>query len=118
MDVLESFVNTSTLTRTQLESLRSYVRVVNGELLLKQAAIRRAQGAVTVGSYYRTVSQGRTKIRESMVTVLIGIWLGLVKLEDVRRLFDLAGEGFEDLSDESTERFVQVLQTILEKVVI
>jgi hypothetical protein len=117
MGVPELLVDQSTLTKTQLESLRSYVRVARGELRLREAASQRSAGGVTIGSYYRTVSQARTKIKESIVTVVIGLWLGLVESEDVRRLFDLVGKGAAELSGEDAERLARVLQVLIEKVV-
>jgi hypothetical protein len=117
MGVPELLVAKSTLTEKELESLQSFLRVVKGELRLREAAAQRSGRPVTIGSYYRTVNQARTKIKGSMMTVLIGLWLGVVKLEDVRRLFDLANKGAGGLSEADTQRLVQVLQTLVEKVV-
>jgi hypothetical protein len=117
MGVPELLVARSTLTEKELESLQSFLRVVKGELRLREAAAQRLGRPVTIGSYYRTVNQARTKIKESMTTVLIGLWLGVVKLEDARKLFDLVSKGTVGLSEADTERLVQVLQALVEKVV-
>jgi hypothetical protein len=117
MELPDALVGRSTLTEKQLESLKSYRNVAKGELLLREAASLRSGKPVTAGSYWGTVQQGREKMRESMVTVLIGIWLGLIKLEDVRRLFDLVGRGETELSDDDVGRLSQVLETLVGRIV-
>lgn len=117
MSISEVLVNQSAITRRQLETLLSYVKVASGEMTLKEAASETPKGVVTIGSYYRTVNQARRNVRESLVTVLISLWLGLVKVEDVRRLFELVGAGAE-LSEEERGRFVEVLQALLDKMIL
>jgi hypothetical protein len=110
-------VDRSALTPRQLEALRSYVRVALGEMKFREAAATGTSKAVTVGSYFRTLQQGRDNVRRALVTLLIGLWLGVIKAEDVRRLLDLAGAGDRDLSDEERDRFVSVLRALVEKIV-
>ena len=107
----------SNLTEKQLESLMSYVRVVAGEMRYREAATLRSEKPVTIGSYYRTVQQGRNQVRESIATVLVAVVLGLVKIEDIRRLFELVGKGDTEVIEEDRERFAMVLQTLLDKIV-
>lgn len=107
----------STLTRRQLEALRSYIRVALGEMRYREAAASGPSKGVTIGSYFRTVKQARANVRKSVATLLIGLWLGLVKPEDVRRLLDTAGGNAMDLPDEERERFVSVLRALLDKIV-
>ncbi|MDA4124852.1 MAG: hypothetical protein OK438_05330 [Thaumarchaeota archaeon] len=110
----------SVLTTKQVESLLSYVRVVNGEMHLREAAglrIGNRGKPVSIGSYYRTVQQGRLKIRGSLTTLAIAMATGLVRVEDVRRLFDLVGRGSSELSEEEVDRFVAVFRSLLDKIV-
>ena len=110
-------VGQSSLTARQLEALEGYVRVALGEVRYREAAAGGESGGVTVGSYFRTVQQARENVRQSLVTLLIGLWLGVVKTEDVRRLLELAVAGEKALSDEEVRRFVAVLNALLEKIV-
>ncbi len=107
----------SVLTDKQVESLLSYMKVTAGEMRLREAAASRSAGGVTVGSYYRTVQQARRKVRASVVTVLIAVQIGLVGGEDLRRLFELVGQGKVELSDEAADRFLEVFQVLLDKIV-
>jgi len=125
MSLLDRLVDRSSITPRQLESLASYMRVATGELKLKDAASLVSQGRtkgkpdrpLTIGSYYRTVHQARTNLRESLVTVVLALWVGLIRVEDVRRLFELVGGGARELSDEEVERFLQLLDTLLGRIV-
>lgn len=117
MSLLNALIDQSNLTEKQLESLSSYVKVVAGEIRLREAAALRSEKPVTIGSYYRTVQQGRNRVRESVVTVLVAIAIGLVKLEDVRKLFELMGKGNAEVAEDDRERFTAVLQVLLDKIV-
>ena len=84
---------------------------------MRDAAGSRSRRPVTVGSYYRTVHQGRNRIRESVVTVLVAISAGLIRMEDVRRLFELVGKANTELTEDDEERFATILQALLDKIV-
>lgn len=101
-----------------MEALRSYMRVTLGEIRFREAAASGTTKRVTIGSYYRTVQQARENVREAIVTLLIGLWVGALKAEDVRRLLDVAGRGSLELSEEESERFVLVLQALVGKIVV
>jgi len=117
MSLFESLVEDSSLTPRQLEALQSYLRVVLGEIKYKEAAVSGTSKPVTIGSYFRTVQQARDNIRKSVVTLLIGLWLGLVKPDDVRRLLEVSGGSIRELSDEERGRFLQVLRVLIQKIV-
>jgi len=126
MSVLERLVDQSSITPRQLEALASYLRVASGEIKLREAASLVSQGRrkgepekpLTVGSYYRTVSQARANVKESLVTVVIALWLGMIKVDDVRRLFELVGGGARELSDEESDRFLQLLDVLLRRIIV
>ena len=105
------------LTPRQLEALQSYLRVAIGEARYREAAASSPTKKATVGSYFRTVQQARENIRKSIVTLLIALWLGLVKPEDVRRLLDTARGNVVELPDAEKDRFVAVLHALLQKIV-
>lgn len=126
MSLLDRVVNQSSITPRQLESLSSYLRVVTGELGLKEAASvvsgGRTRGEtgkpVTVGSYYRTVHQARTNVKKALMTVVVALWAGAIRVEDVRRLFDLVGGGARDLPEEEAERLQRLLDALLQHMIV
>ncbi len=125
MSILETLVDQSSLTPRQLQALMSYLRVQAGEIKLKDAAALASEGRkkgatgkpLTIGSYYRTLKQARANVEESFVTVIVAISLGVVKIEDVRRLFELVGGGARELSDEESQRFTQLLSALLKRMI-
>jgi len=123
---LERLVEQSSLTPRQLESLTSYLRVASGEIKLREAASITSQNRrkgrpdnpLTIGSYYRTVSQARSNVKQALVTVVIALWLGVVKVEDARRLFEAVGGGGRDLPEEEADRFIQLLEALIRRMVL
>ncbi|HMD79541.1 MAG TPA: hypothetical protein VKF39_06130 [Nitrososphaerales archaeon] len=120
MAIPESLVKQSELTPTQIEALSRYLGVKTGHMKWKEAAAaqtrKRKQTSnrpVSLGSYYRTVQQAKKNVKKSAVTLLIAVWLGLIRVEDARRLFDLAGRSLADLSDEDKDRLGTVLEALL-----
>lgn len=126
MGLPERLVGESSLTARQFETLTSYRRVASGEIRFRDAASVVSSGRtkgdsqkpLTIGSYYRTLTQARTNVRKSLVTILIGMWLGVVRVEEVRRLFELVGTEARELSGEEQERFIRVLQALLDRIVL
>jgi hypothetical protein len=125
MSFLGELVDRSSITHRQLESLSAYLRVASGEIKLREAAALVSQGRtrgkpgrpLTIGSYYRTVDQARTNVKKSLVTLVISLRLGLIRVEDMRRLFELVGGGTRELSSEEAERFLSLLNVLLERMV-
>ncbi len=126
MSLPELLARESSLTSRQIESLVSYKRVSSGEIKFREAASIASSGRtrgnrekeLTIGSYYRTLTQARTNVKRSLVTILIGMQLGVVRVEELRRLFELVGTGARELSDDEQERFVQVLRALLDRIVL
>ncbi|HEV2137862.1 MAG TPA: hypothetical protein VGR53_03405 [Nitrososphaerales archaeon] len=125
MSLPERLVKESSLTSRQLESLMSYTRVASREIRFRDAAsiassgkTKRTEKPLTIGSYYRTLTQARTNIRQSLVTILIGMQLGVVKVEEVRKLFELVGVGARELSEYDQDRFIQVLGALLDRIIL
>ena len=120
MSVPKSLIEESELTPIQIQAIASYVGVRTGHLKWKEAAAsmkrKRRQPSdkpVTLGSYYRTVQQAKDNVKKSAVTLLIAVWMGLVRVEDIRRLFDLASRSVADLTEEDKERLGVVIQALL-----
>jgi len=124
--LFERLLAESSLTARQFASLTSYVRVASGEIRLRDAASIASSGRIrgdpqktlTLGSYYRTLGQAKTNVRKSLVTVLVSLQLGVVRPEELRRLFELVGVGARELSEEEQERFVRILQALLDRMIL
>lgn len=121
LSFLKRVSDSSSLTEAQMESLLLYRHVMSGDLSLAKAAkLRMKEGApkpTKVGAYYRTVKQGKDNLKAAIMTVTAGIWLGYLKPEDLRQLFELAAKTPHPFEQEPPEHFWQVLQVLVEKMV-
>jgi predicted DNA-binding protein (UPF0251 family) len=113
----EKLAEKSSLTPRQLEVLRSHRLIALGEMKYRDAAAKGTSKSVTIGSYFRTLQQARQNVRKAIVTVLIGVWLGTVNADDVRRLLDVAGREIGELPNEENARLVEVLHVLIDKIV-
>jgi hypothetical protein len=118
MSIPNSVISKSTMTAPQVECLKTYLRVKSKQITLREAAASRSDKQTTIGSYYRTVQQGRNNLRSSVMTLVIGLWLGLVRADDLQKLFDLIGRGLPELEDEEKERAVALIEVLLDKIVL
>jgi len=111
----------SALTEAQLESLLLYRRVLSGELTLEKASRLRSSkltgGPVKVGAFYATVKQGKGNLKQAVMTLTAGVWLGYVKLEDLWRLFDLVANSPSPFEQPQSEQLMPVLEALVEKMV-
>ena len=117
MKVPEGLVKSSALTPTQVESLTTYLQVLSHEKTLKEAAETRSGGPVRIGSYYRTIHQGRRNIRSAVMTVVIATWMGFVKGDELKRLLEQAGRGLPDLQDKETNRVAALIEALVARIV-
>lgn len=101
----------STLTEAQVESLTLYRKIKRGELNMRQAAAARTPRGVSLGAYQRVVKQGLNNIRSALRTLLIGVALGYVKVEELKRLIDLMANADLTTTKASTE-----LDVLLDKI--
>jgi hypothetical protein len=123
MKLPESLIKSSSLTPTQIESLASYTRVRSHEMTLGEAASMRTTtkvkggGQLKVGSFYRSVQQGRENVKSSILTVVIALWMGFVKSEDLWKLFEHVGRGLPELEESERERVSALIEALVGKIV-
>ncbi len=106
----------ASLTDTQLESLSLYRRVLNGEITSKEAALLRTPKSVSLGTYHRVLNQAIRNLQASVWTVLVGVNLGLLRSQELKRLVDLLPKT-ADLGEESETELLAVIQAIVSHLV-
>jgi len=82
----------SQLTDAQVECLTLYRKIKSGQLTLKHASSTRLTlrgQPTTEGAFLGIVQQGRNNIKKAVATIVLGVWLGYIELEDLRRLSDM-----------------------------
>jgi hypothetical protein len=116
MSFVKRLSRSSSLTERQLEALMLYGRVLSGELTLAKASQLR-QKPSKIGAFYRVVQQAKGNMREAVMTLTAGIWLGYVNPEDLRRLLDVVASSPPPADDERADQVLPVLEALAAKIV-
>ncbi len=107
----------SALTEAQIESLQLYQRVLRGEISSREAANLRTPRPVKVGTYHRVLDQALRNLQSAVWTVIVGLNLGLIRAEELKRLIEVLPSDLEP--DEShQEELLDVIRAIVRRVVI
>src|SRR3989442_14685646 len=85
----------SALTEAQIESLQLHRRVLRGEINSREAARLRTPDPVKLGTYHRVLDQALRKLQSAIWTVIVGLNLGLVRGEEIKRLIEVLPSNLE-----------------------
>ncbi len=107
----------SALTEAQIESLQLHQQVLRGEISSKEAANLRTPRPVKVGTYHRVLDQALRNLRSAVWTLIIGLNLGLVRAEELKRLIEVLPPNLEP-DEAHQEELLDVIQAIVRRVVI
>ncbi len=122
MEIPERLVRRSSLTPRQVDLLSTYLQVVSHDLTLREASNKftapESKEPVKIGSFYRTVQQGRQNIKASILTLTIALWMGLIRSDELRRLLDHVGKGLPELEEGEKERMAALIEALVDKIVI
>jgi hypothetical protein len=83
---LETIADLSSLTRVQVETLKTHIAVTRHEINIQYALTSRNNTGISRGTYYRILAQAKRNVRRSLFTVATAAQLGLLKPEDVQKL--------------------------------
>ena len=106
----------SSLTERQVDSLDLYRRVIRGEISSKEAARLRKPHPVKIGTYHRVRDQAMQNLRSAIWTVLVGLSLGLIGAEEVKRLIDILPSNLE-LDEPRQDELLAVIEAIVRRIV-
>lgn len=113
----ESVADLSSLTRVQVETLKSHLAVRKGEINMVAALRTRKNIGISRGTHYRVLAQAKTNIRRSLVTVAIATQLGLVKPDDVQKLVAMVSRIPPDIDPEMLPEVVTLVKALLSRIV-
>lgn len=116
-DLQDTLAKKSGLTNTQIQSIVLQKMVRNGELTAREAVKKRGRDGVTSGAYHRVVSQARSNIEESIYTLLLCSQLGVLQLEDLRRLIDTIAKLPPELDAERTDQVTSLINALIHRIV-
>jgi hypothetical protein len=115
-ELLNGLVSRSSITRVQVETINLRKRVLAGQLKLVEAAGLRGGGPVRVGTFYRVLDQAKNNVERSIFSVLLAIRLGVLKPEELNRLFSLVSQPGE-VDQEAAMDIMRVLNPLIRRLV-
>ena len=107
----------SDLTEVQIETLQLHQRVLRGEISSKEAANLRMPQSVKIGTYHRVLDQALRNLQSAIWTVIVGLSLGLVRAEELKRLIEVLPPNLEP-DEVHQEELLGVIRAIVRRVVI
>jgi len=107
----------SALTEAQIESLQLHQRMLRGEISSKEAANLRTPHPVKVGTYHRVLDQALRNVQSAIWTVIVGLNLGLIRGEELKRLIEILPSDFKP-DEAHQEELLDVIREIVRRVVI
>ena len=107
----------SALTEAQIESLQLHRRVLRGEITSREAASLRTPDPVKLGTYHRVLDQALQNLQSAIWTLIVGLNLGLVRGEELKRLIEVLPSNLEP-DETHQEELLSVIQAIVKRVVI
>jgi hypothetical protein len=107
----------SSLTRTQLDTLRINISLRKGEINLEKALERGNNGRISRGTHYRILAQARKNVKKSLFTLAVAVQLGLVRPEDVQKLLSSVSMVPTDLDSEQVREVIGVLRLLVDRIV-
>ena len=99
-----------------MDSLDLYRRVIRGEISSKEAAHLRKPHPVKIGTYHRVLDQAMQNLRSAIWTVLVGLSLGLIGAEELKRLIDILPSNLE-LDEPRQDELLAVIEAIVRRIV-
>lgn len=117
-DIVGRLAADSGLTTAQFETLLLQKRVIRGEMTVKEAAANRRPVPVAVGTYHRVLGQARSKVKESVITVLLSTSLGLIDPGELKKLVDLLGRNQIDQDARRMDELIRLINEIAAKMLV
>jgi hypothetical protein len=114
----DDFLGTnSSLTRTQIKRIELQISLQNPGSPESQGESRSEISGVSAGAYYRVLSQAKNNIDQALYTILLCARIGVLQMEDLRRLLDLIAKTPSDLAEAETEQVMPLIQALVSKIV-
>jgi hypothetical protein len=113
----ESVSDLSSLTRVQVETVKTHLALVKGEITMDIALKIRKTSGISRGTHYRILHQAKENIVESLLTVATAAQLGLLKQEDVQKLIATVSTVPVELDPNKVPEVVGLVRALAERIV-
>ncbi len=115
--VAKGFVDESTLTKAQLDTLVLSLMVKTGGITLDQALKGRDGKVVSKGAYYRILSQAKKNVESAVFTMVISLQMGVLRPSDLEKLFAVSSQLPADVNETQLTEIKSVVDALVRKMV-
>jgi len=107
----------SSLTVAQMKALKLHLTVSRGDFSLKEALAMREGGAISRGTHYRVLSQGKTNLLRGIFSVCLAISLGLVDRGELDRFFLAISKVPPEIDPDDAANVMSLVDTLAQRLV-
>ena len=107
----------SSLTKKQIARLPLQVSLQRGGNEGEKGESRSTMSGVSQGAYYRVLSQARSNINQALYTVLLCSRIGVIQMEDLRRLLDLMSKAPSEVAEGDVEQLSALVAALVKRIV-
>jgi len=113
----KTLADLSSLTRIQVETLKIHRSMLKGEINMDTALTTRKNSAISKGTHYRIVAQGKKNIIKSLLTVATAVQMGLLKPEDVQKLISTVSMIPADVDSDKAPEVLAIVMVLARRIV-
>jgi hypothetical protein len=107
----------SSLTSTQIRRLELQISLQNPGALDAEGKKGSAISGVSQGAYYRVLGQAKNNIDQALYTILLCARMGVIQMDDLRRLLDLVAKTPSELAEGESAQVMPLVQALVRRIV-
>jgi hypothetical protein len=107
----------SSLTKKQIDRLILQISLQRGGTERVEGESGPTISGVSQGSYYRVLSQARSNIDQALYTVLLCSRIGVIQMEDLRRLLDLMAKAPSEVAEGDVDQLSALVAALVKRIV-
>ncbi len=107
----------SSLTRTQIRRLELQVSLQNPGALEAEGKKGSTISGVSPGAYYRVLGQAKNNIDQALYTILLCTRMGIIQMDDLRRLLDLISKAPSEVAEGDAEQLKSLVDALVNRIV-
>ena len=107
----------SSLTKKQIERLLLQISLKTGGTEGVEPEKGSVISGVSAGAYYRVLSQARSNVDQSLYTMLLCCRIGVIDMNDLRRLLDLISKVPSEVAEGDVDQLKSLVDALAKRIV-
>jgi hypothetical protein len=113
----ETLSDLSSLTRIQVQTLKTHRAVQNAQINMLDALKTRKNSGISRGTHYRILGQARKNVKESLFTVAVAVQLGFLRVDDVQKLLATVSMIPVEVDPEKLPEIMELVRVLADRIV-